>query len=150
MKKKPSWLVYRYDINQNKIVEYNIFNHIGFREYIKKAAKKSKTKTEFEDKLKQELRYYFWSKSEHELIIELTEDSRIFLIPWCGCKNPEETKIEIFPIVTEDDPFYWIDFTKLHIGRQIYENKAKVDIYDQVEFVWDHFVEYCWSNKKQL
>lgn len=143
------WDVYYYNFNANKIESFNILDHWSFREYTKKAAKKLKTKEEFAEQLKSELRYYFWSKAEYELIIEITEDNHIFLIPWCGCRNPEEVKIEINPVVTEDG-FNWLEFARLHTERQRYKNKAKIDIYDQVMFNWDKFVDWCWDNKKKL
>lgn len=143
------WNVYHYDINANKIKTFNIFDHYSFREYVKQAAKKYKYRETFEDQLKRELMYYFWCKSEYELVIEITEDNRIFLIPWCGCRNPEEVKIEPLPIITEEG-YDWMEFAELHIKRQIYGNKAKIDIYDQVMFSWNRFVNYVWDNRKEL
>lgn len=137
------WNVLYYDINGNKIATYNIFRHGSFNEYLKKAFKKYKIKEEFAEQLRRELQYYFWSKVEWELIIEITEDNRIFLIPWCGCRNPEETKID----VTDDVSFDWNGFAEKHTKRQIYGNKAKIDIYDQVMFRWEEFVEYVWNSK---
>lgn len=143
------WDVYHYDINRNKIGLFNIFDHWSFCEYAKKAIKKLKTKEEFAEQLKRELQYFFWSKAEWELIIEITEDNRIFLIPWCGCRNPEEVKIEINQVATEDG-FDWKEFARLHTERQRYKNKAKIDVYDQVMWNWNEFIDYCWNNKKRL
>ena len=92
-----------------------------------------------------ELRYYFWCKCEWELIIEITEDSHIFLSPWCGCRDPENVKIN----VTDDSTLDWKTFADKHIIRQII-NKAKIDIYDQVMINWDKFVEYVWENRNGL
>ena len=142
------WNVFYYDINRRKISTFNIFDHCSFLEYTKKAIRKYKTKEKFAEQLKTELMYFFWSKAEYELIIEI-KDNRIFLLPWCGCRNPEEVKIEIFPIVTEEG-FDWISFAELHTNKQIYGNKAKIDIHDQVMFEWDKFCDYVWSNKKRL
>lgn len=140
------WIVYNFNINAQKIETYNIFKHYSFREYVKEAEKKYKTKEEFEKQLKRELHYYFWSKAEHELIIEITEDNRIFLNPWCGCREPEKVRID----VTDNSSFDWKGFAEKHIGQQIYDNKAKIDVSDQVEYVWNDFVEYAWKNKKEL
>lgn len=140
------WIVYNFNINSQKIEKYNIFDHWSFREYVKKAVKKFKTKEEFTEQLKRELRYYFWSKAEWELVIEIIEDNRIFLKPWVGCRNPEEVKIEM----TDDMNFYWKGFAEKHTKQQIYGNKAKIDVYDQVEYRWDEFVEYVWDNRKEL
>ena len=138
--------VYYYNINKNKIETFNIFEHRSFLEYVKKAIKKYKNKEDLVEQIKRELRYYFWSKSEWELIIEITEDNHIFLIPWCGCREPEEVKID----VTNYADFDWMDFAKKHTERQIYGNKAKIDVLDQVDYLWDEFATYCWDNKKEL
>lgn len=140
------WNVFYYDINKRKITTFNILKqHGSFNEYLKKAFKKCKTKEEFAEVLRRELMYYFWSKAEWELIIEVTEDNRIFLIPWCGCSNPEEVKID----VTDDTNFDWKGFAEKHIKRQIYKNKAKIDVYDQVYYKWDDFLELVWNSKKR-
>lgn len=145
MESKLEWNVFYYDINRNKITTYNIFRHGIFNKYIEKAFEISKTKEEFAKILRRELMYYFWSKAEWELVIELDEDNHIFLIPWCGCRNPEEIKID----VTNDTSFDWSDFAKKQIERQIYKNEAKIDVYDQIEYVWDNFLEYVWNSKKK-
>lgn len=145
MEPKLEWNVFYYDINRNKITTFNIFRHSGFNKYVEKAFKTSKTKEEFSGSLRREVMYYFWSKAEWELIIELTKDNHIFLIPWCGCRNPEEVKID----VTNDTSFDWKSFTKKHIERQIYKNEAKINVYDQIAYVWDNFLEYVWGSKKK-
>ena len=139
------WNVYHYNINKNKIEFYNIFEHYSFNKYVKKAARECFTKKDFIEQLKSELRYYFWCKCEWELIIEITEDSHIFLSPWCGCRDPENVKIN----VTDDSTLDWKTFADKHIIRQII-NKAKIDIYDQVMINWDKFVEYVWENRNGL
>lgn len=145
MESKLEWNVFYYDINRNKITTYDIFRHGRFNKYVEKAFETSKTKEEFAKILKRELMYYFWSKAEWELVIKLDEDNHIFLIPWCGCRNPEEVKID----VTNDTSFDWSGFAKKNIERQIYKNEAKIDVYDQIEYVWDNFLEYVWNSKKK-
>lgn len=145
MESKLEWNVFYYNINRNKITTYNIFRHSGFNKYVEKAFEISKTKEEFAKILRRELMYYFWSKAEWELVIKLDEDNHIFLIPWCGCRNPEEVKID----VTNDTSFNWSGFAKKNIERQIYKNEAKIDVYDQIEYVWDNFLEYVWNSKKK-
>lgn len=139
------WNVYNYDINSRKIKSFDIFKHSGFYHDVEKHLKKYKDKNEFADKLKSSLMYYFWSRSEYELIIEINEDNRIFLIPWCGCTEPEKAKID----VTDNKNFNWRDFAEEHIKKQIYKNKAKIDIYDQVISNYDEFVDFCWNSKRR-
>lgn len=127
------WYVYRYNSNKNKIEPFNIFRHVGFAEDVDKARKKYKVRDEFIEQVRKELMYYFWSKSEYELIIQL-EDGRVLLLPWCGCRNPEEVAKD----VTYENP-EWKHFAEHHIGRQRYGNKAKIDIYEQIVWLWDEF-----------
>lgn len=145
MKYKLEWNVFYYNINKNKITTYNIFRHGSFNDYIERAFKKCKTKEEFAQFLRRELMYYFWSKAEWELIIEITENNRIFLIPWCGCRNPEETKID----VTDNTSFDWRGFAEKYIPKKGYGNQAKIDVFDQVVYMWDDFLELVWNSKKR-
>jgi hypothetical protein len=46
-----------------------------------------------------------------------------------------------------DSSFDWLCFAKQHIEKQIYSNKAKIDIYDQLAWRWDEFVDYCWYTR---
>lgn len=140
------FMVYYHDFNRDKIDTFDIFNHNGFREDIKKALKKYKDKDLFSEILKREFRYYFWSKCEWELIVEITKDNRIFLSPWCGSRDPEKVKID----VTDNTDFDWKGFAEKHINEQIYDNEAKIDVFDQLMYVWDDIVSYIWENRKEL
>lgn len=137
------WNVFYFDINKQKIDKFNIFEHCSFVKYIEKHLKKCKTKEEFAEHLKSELIYFFWSKCEWELVIEITEDNRIFLNPWVGCKEPDKVRID----VTDDTSLDWKSFAKKHTKRQVYGNKAKIDVYEQVMSNWEIFLDYVWNNK---
>lgn len=63
------WNVYYYDINKQKMADFNIFDHGGFLKDVKKDIKKFKNKEVFSNQLKSELMYYFWSKVEWEIVI---------------------------------------------------------------------------------
>ena len=81
------WNVYYHDINRRKMTTFNIFNHYGFRRAVKEAIKKHRKKDEFIEQLKRELMYFFWSKSEYEIIIA----------PWVGGDREKEAeKIDIY------------------------------------------------------
>ena len=132
------WYVYRYNINADKIEPFNIFQHWKLCEDIQKSLKKCATKEEFCSKLKSELMYFYWSKAEHELIVELTSDDHVYLTPWCGRREPEEVKIE----ATKDLGINWLEFATLHVAKQIYGSKTKIDIYEQVMWNWSEFCDY--------
>ena len=136
---KPlSWIVTEFDFNRQEIRYYDI---LQYREdEIKKMKKKHVTKEEFTEALRSEMMRRFWSKSEHELVIEHTEDGRIWLNPWCGCREPEKVRID----VTDREDYDWKCFADKYIDTR-YGNKEKVDVYDQLNFVWDDFVDYVWN-----
>lgn len=139
------WNVYYFNFNSQEIKPFNVFDHSSFYDDVKKHLKKYKDKEEFAEKLKTSSMYFFWCKCEYELIIEITEDNRIFLNPWVGCREPEKTRID----VTDNTDFNWKGFAELYIGNQIYRNKAKIDIHDQLDYVWDEFVDLCWNSKRR-
>ena len=140
------WMAYYYSINRDEIKEFNIFDHRRFREDVQKLAKKRIKKENFKEKLRRELLYYFWSKCEWELVIEVTEDNHIFLKPWCGCREPDKVRVD----VTNDNSFDWNGFAEKHISQQIFNNEAKIDVYNQIQYVWEDFAEYVWKNRKEL
>lgn len=136
-----TWLVSYYDYNANKIEYYNV---LKYREdFIKKLKKNCDTKEEFAEKMRREMMYYYWSKCEWELVIEIDDNDRVWLNPWVGCRNPEDVRID----VTDREDFDWRGFAELHISKQIYKNKAKIDVFNQLEWRWTEFVDYCWYTK---
>ena len=143
MKTNLKWHVYYYNCNAKKIEAYNVVGSTYFLEYIKKLMKKHRNKADFDEALKSEMIYRFWSRAEWELVIKITEDNRIFLNPWVGCSEPEKVRID----VSDNTDFDWRGFAELHIGKQTYKNKAKIDVFDQLDYVWDDFVDYCWNSK---
>lgn len=137
--KSLSYIVKVFDINAQKIVDYDVLKHR--EDFIKKLKKKSATKEEFEITLQREFMYHYWSRSEYELIIRETDDGRILLLPWCGCSNPEDVAID----VTEDTSFNWRGFAKYHIAKQRYKDEAKISVFDQIMQTWPEVANYCWQ-----
>lgn len=135
-----TWNVKHYDCNVGAIRDYNILKYKV--DFIKKQKKKCPNKDEFSEALKHEFRWQFWSRSEHELIIEIVGD-RVILSPWCGCREPAKAAID----VTDDNSFDWWDFANCHTDRQLYRDKAKIDVWHQLEWKWDKFVDYCWYTR---
>ena len=136
---KPlSWIVKNFDCNAQVIEDYDV---LKYREdMIKKLKKKCVTREEFSKALQLEFRYHFWGRCEYELIIEFTEDEKVLLKPWCGCRDKNYV-IDI----TCDTSFNWYGFARRYIGKQVYRNEAKFDVWDQLEFQWDSFVDYVWN-----
>ena len=80
------WYVYYHNVNEQKIETYNIFDHRGFNQDIKRGFKKCDTKKEFADEVRFSLQYYFWTKSEWEIVIS----------PWGGDLNTKNIKIDAY------------------------------------------------------
>ena len=129
------WNVYCESFNNSSIIKYNIFNHKGFAKDVNELIKENTTKDEFAEQLKRSLRYYFWSKSEYEVVIT----------SW--------------PVY-----IYRSELDRLNTEYQEYNNKwghypydinivpnvgKKIDIYNQVMLNWEQFVDYVWSNKDE-
>lgn len=139
--KQLSWKVKNYLCNSNKIWDYDV---LQYREdQIKKLKKKCATKEEFAEAMRREMFWQYWSRCEYEVIIEIDDDNRIWLKPWVGCIDPESVKID----VTDDENFDWRGFAEEHIGKQIYKNCAKIDIWDQLEWRWNEFINYLWHHR---
>ena len=134
-----SWKVLWFDVNAQEITEYDV---LKYREDdIKKWKKEYKTKKEFTKKLGKEMMYQYWSRSEYELVIEITDDGRIWLNPWCGCRDSKVVRID----VTDRTDLDWVNFAEVYIKRPVFNNKAKISIFDQLTRNWDNFVDYCWN-----
>ena len=77
------WYVYRHDTNKGTIYKYNVLQPY-IVEQIKSKTEKLTTLSAFKEILKKEMQYYYWGKSEHEVVIK----------EWCG--TTAEKKIDIF------------------------------------------------------
>ena len=123
-----NWNVYNHDINRKEIRAYNIFKHSSFNEDVQSLLKEDLTYEEFSEKLNRTARYYFWCKTEHEIVM---------------------TGIE--PHIDNDE----LDrLNKEREGRQSrfydvnLDIRNKVDIFDQLQLNWDCFARYVWDFKK--
>ena len=133
------WTVKHYDYNIPAITDYDLFPY--FEEFLLKLKKQKLTREEFAKEIKSELVYLYWSKCEYEIFIEKENDGRIYLLPHCGGKEKDVAFLD----VTDDTSFDWKGFAEMHIKMQIYGNKAKIDIWNQIEYRFDEFIEYCWD-----
>lgn len=144
MSRKPTnlvWNVVAENVNQNRIGVWNIFDHSGFLEDVKKNFKKYKdNKEKFADELRRSLMYYYWSKSEWEVILS-NQNNRMTITPWIG-----GWRNDINLDVTYDESFDWRGFYDKMVECYIKEkDSVKIDVYDQVVFRWDEFLTYAWD-----
>ena len=129
------WNVYREDFNHRAIVEYNIFDHSSFAQDVNKLLKADIPKDEFAEQLKRSLMYWFWCKSEHEVVIS----------SWPVYIDKEE--LDRINIEYEEYNNKWGHYPyKINVAPEVGE---KIDIYSQVMMNWEQFVEYVWSNKNK-
>ena len=131
---KLEYYVFRTDINSKEIVKFNIFDHWRFNEEVKKDLKKCKTKEEFAKELKDDLRYYFWSKYEYEVVIS-SFPVRI-------------KKEELDRLNTEREKTLKEYNREPHILYVDSEVGEKIDVYSQVLMNFSHVVDYLWSQKR--
>ena len=137
-------LIVKYcNVNNQKIEDRDVL--LRRMDDIKKMKKKSQNKSEFAEALKREFMWRFWSKAEWELIVTKTEEGRIILSPWCGCSDPDSVAID----VTDDKSFDWVGFADENIREQIFKNKAKIDIYDQIMYGdrFTNLVDELWHTR---
>lgn len=79
------WNVWWHSFNSKEIKTYNVFDHWGFMEDLKKNYKKNKkNKDAFLEKLRTDVMYWYWSKCEWEIV----------LAPWVG--KADEIKIDVY------------------------------------------------------
>ena len=140
---KFSLSVKYHNFNADRIENYDVLKHQ--EKFIKNLKKKSQNREEFSKSLQSEFMYRFWAKCEWELIISKTEEGRIILSPWIGGHNPETSSLD----VTDDKIFDWVGFADKYIGKQIFLNKAKIDVYDQIMYGdrFSNLVDELWYTR---
>lgn len=133
------WTAKVFNFNGRSITDYDI---LEYREKdIKRLKKKYPDKDAFSEALRRILLAQYWSRAEWELIIAKTADGRIILSPWCGCADPDAASID----VTDDPTFDWSGFAAFHIAKQVFKDRAKIDVYDQIVYRWDDFLDFVWN-----
>lgn len=127
------WNVFRHDINKSEIEVFNIFDHWKFAKETEENLKKYKEKERFATALKTDLIYYFWSKSEYEVVITSWT-------PYIDMKELDRLNDER----TEYREKYFKEPFHLDVRLNV---RSKIDIYEQVMNNWDIFLDYVWNSK---
>ena len=129
------WNVLRYNHNNRSFETFNIFNHWRFSEYIDKLlSDKQITREYFEERLRREVMYYYWSKTEWECIVTDLQ--------------PHIKQKELKRIITECYLDRTIEQGMMRGSHVNLSDCEKIDVYDQVNLNWDAFVEYVWEFSK--
>ena len=129
------WEAMYFDINAKQFKPYNVLNYR--EDFVKTLKKKVSSKEEFAQKIKSEMMYYFWSKTEVEVILT-NKDGRIIMSPWVG---PEDITLD----VTDREDFDWVDFFNKKTEHYINKTQIKIDIWDQINYKFEEFIGYCWN-----
>lgn len=99
------WNVYYHDSNAKKIIQWNIFKHGSFRKEVYELLKSDLNKDDFIEQLRKSLMYYFWSKSEYQVLI----------LPWVG--EADDIKIDIYDQVMMNwnkfSEYVWLNKDKI-------------------------------------
>ena len=80
------WNVIYGDFNRRSIERYNVFNHGNFFNDCRKNKNKNDETTKFGEQLRKDLKYYFWSKCEWEVIVS----------HWPPAKRFQDEKIDVY------------------------------------------------------
>lgn len=103
-----------------------MFKHSSFNDDVIELLKnKGLSREEFEEQLRKDIAYYFWSKSEHEIVITSFP--------------PYVSKEELERLNSEDVKYR--TYVNLEVDK-------KVDIYEQLRLNWDAFLGYVWNFRK--
>lgn len=131
------WLAMCEDINSREFTQYDV---LKYREgFIKELKKKLSSKEEFAKKLRSEMMYYFWGKCEVEVILS-NENGRIVMTSW-----PPSERYSHSLDVTDREDFDWVGFFHKKAETFYRKDKVKIDIFDQLDYRWDEFIDYCWN-----
>ena len=142
-----SWKVFNENINKKEIIEYNVFNHFGFLRGLSEVfkdiskLKKDPSKTqkeidqEFDERVRRECMYYFWSKCEWEII----------LTGW----PPHISKEELDRLNAESKESLEKWGYSLYTTPNL-EIERKIDVYDQLKLNWEVFLQYVKDHEKEI
>lgn len=127
------WNVYYENVNTNEIEEFNVFKHTSFNEDAQKLKKSKLSFEEFSHELNRKAMYYFWSRSEYEVVITSWP-------PYIDLQEYDKLTKELTSMENKNKmPKKLLDINP-YIG-------AKVDIYSQLCLNWDIFAKYVYDYK---
>lgn len=136
-----SWIVKIYEFNSNAIKDYDVLKYR--EEFIKNLKRKKPDKVDFAKAMRREMMYHYWSRCEYELVMKVTENGHIILSPWVGRRNSNQAEID----VTYNNDFDWKGFAEKIYEVKGHNGEVKIDIWDQIEYRFEEFVNYCWEYK---
>ena len=136
MAPKLVWNAYKYSCSTGEFRIFNIFDHNSFYCNVRKLLKLDISKADFAERLRREVQYYYWSKTEWECIITGSQ-------PRIDRKELQRIISECYLQRLNADPPSKRSFVNLL-------HSDKIDVYDQLCLNWDAFVDYVWSYAKSI
>lgn len=134
MKNNFVWNVFRENWNTKEIEQFNIFEHSGFMKDVCEALKE-KNKEAFAEKIKRRLKYYYWGKCEHEVVVT----------SWPPYIEKDEL-VSLNSEVEDERKKYGREPYRLNVSLTV---AKKIDVYEQVKMNWDVFIDYVWSKREE-
>ena len=109
------WYVYIEDCNRRMITTYNIFDHNSFMNDLREIAKKpfADNRDKFADHVTNALRYYFWGKTEWEIVLS----------SWTPDEKGKTKKVSVFDQIMLN----WEQFNKY-----LFDHKSLLTIDDNI------------------
>lgn len=136
------WNALIHDFNTAEIKPYNVLSHREF--LIKRFKKLCSTKEAFAEELRRDLMHQYWSRCEYEMLLYV-DNNRVYLMPWSGKLVGDKLDI------TDDTTLDWRVFANKLLQKQGWRDNStnrvyvKFDIYDQLMFRFNEFVDFCWN-----
>lgn len=145
MKNTLKWYALYHEWNTDKFVYFNVLEYITHDATTMKKLRKYKHIDDvesFSELLRRELMYMFWGRTQWEVIITRVE-GRIIVTPWIPT-------LEDISLDVTDDEFDWLGFYEYMEEKRYSDANGdiKIDVYSQVLFKWDEFINYVWDNVK--
>lgn len=142
--KALSWKVFRYDVNSREIIVADVFNsNWVFKADLYYAYKHCKNKNgeddydKFAKAVLSNIMYYYWSRSEYEVIISRWPTSL------------SEVELQKLLAELEEQKKDAPDRRNYYVYPPL-EGAEKVDVATQVIMNWDSFISYVWQNRKLI
>ena len=131
-----TWNVFKEDWNGKEITTFNVFQHQTYKEEIERlleAARMGLSKGNFEKEVRRYTQYYFWSKSEYEIV----------LTSWPPYIDADK---ELARLIKDKEDTIAKGWTPKFLDvRMAIANK--IDIYEQLQLNWEHYINYLWRMK---
>ena len=134
MTKNLEWNVYIEDFNHKCIKTYNVLNK-GIIDEILKKTEYATDKDTFAAAVKHVLMYHYWSRAEWEIVIT----------DWPPHVTPsdlDKLNLEVTEHYKKYNSYPYAVTISPIVGK-------KVDVWDQVELNWKHFIDYLWRELKE-